>query len=778
VFLAGPEHTALRLVVYDSALTMKNRSHVPALMLILASASTAAAQTAAPSSAPTPPVLRSPNDDLVAPVAETSAPIPYPNGGTGDETVTLTLTIDAHGNVTEATPSEGAREPFAAAAVEAVRTYHFRPATRAEHPVAAKIRFEVAFHAPVVAAPTEAQVAPLAPGVTAVDAAPAQAIEDVNVRGDKVEAAPAVTLSRAEVRQLPGAFGDPFRAIEALPGVTPIVSGLPFFYVRGAPPGNTGYFIDQIRVPYLFHAGAGPSVIHPGMVERVDLYPGAAPARYGRFSGGIVTAETTAPRTDFHGEGNLRLFDAGAMAETGFANGKGTALVGGRYSYTAAILSLIAKDTDLAYRDYQARVSYDLTPQDRLSLVSFGSYDLVAQTLNGIYTVLFASEFYRADLRYDKRIDADTTLRAAVTFGFDQSRIPDQPRNSKNASVAARVLADHRVSQAVTLRGGADVSVENLSANARPYSDPDDPTTQRFNALFPPRTDVNTGAWFDAVLKLGIWELTPGARLDLYTSAGASAVAIDPRVASRIKVANKVHVIHTLGLAHQPPSFVIPVPGLAIGSLQGGLQDTIQASAGVEVALPYEFVGTVTAFENIFENMSDTLGASPQGGGGNPLNFREPRSQGSAVGGEFYLKRRLSKHIGGYLSYTLSRSLRTVGTERFLSAFDRPHVGSAAISLDLGRNWRGGVRFLAYSGAPVQPPGGRGLIPPPRSLTPDRDPAFYRLDARIEKKWQFGKTAWLSFVAEMMNVTLHKETLLGREIGPISIPSIGLEGAL
>src|SRR6185436_17510378 len=55
------------------------------------------------------------------------------------------------------------------------------------------------------------------------------------------------TMTRAEVRQLPGAFGDPFRAIEAMPGVTPIVSGLPFFYVRGAPPGNVGYFLDGVR---------------------------------------------------------------------------------------------------------------------------------------------------------------------------------------------------------------------------------------------------------------------------------------------------------------------------------------------------------------------------------------------------------------------------------------------------------------------------------------------------------------------------------------------------
>jgi len=38
------------------------------------------------------------------------------------------------------------------------------------------------------------------------------------------------------------------------------------------------------------------------------------------------------------------------------------------------------------------------------------------------------------------------------------------------------------------------------------------------------------------------------------------------------------------------------------------------------------------------------------------------------------------------------------------------------------------------------------------------------------------KTVWLAFVAEMLNATLHKETVLSREIGPVAIPSIGLEG--
>ena len=101
--------------------------------------------------------------------------------------------------------------------------------------------------------------------------------DEVTVRGSRP--ADSRALGRAEVREVPGAFGDPFRALDALPGVMPLATGSPYFYVRGAPPGNIGYFIDGVRVPYLFHVLLGPSVVNPAMVSRVELFPGAAPAR-------------------------------------------------------------------------------------------------------------------------------------------------------------------------------------------------------------------------------------------------------------------------------------------------------------------------------------------------------------------------------------------------------------------------------------------------------------------------------------------------------------------
>jgi hypothetical protein len=582
------------------------------------------------------------------------------------------------------------------------------------------------------------------------------------------------SMTRAEVRQLPGAFGDPFRAIEVLPGVTPIVSGLPYFYVRGAPPGNVGYFLDGVRVPYLYHVGLGPSVVHPALVDRVDLYPGGYPARFGRFAGGIVAGETAAPRDDLHGEANLRILDVGALAETGFAGGRGTVLVGGRYSYTAAILSLVAKDIALDYRDYQVRATYDLTPADRIGVFGFGSYDLLAQRQPGGLNILFGSEFHRLDTRYDHSFGHGATLRIAGTVGFDQTHIGEQ-RNATDHITGARMEFYDPISDAVTVRAGVDATVDTFGTSSQAYTDPDDPGTQRYNRLFAPRTDLAFGAYAEAVLEVHPRiEVTPGVRFDVFTSGGTSASAVEPRLAARLKLTKHLRLLEAYGLVHQPPAFVVPVPGLTPAGLDQGLQRAVQASAGAEIDLPWETTLSASLFHNSFYNMTDAL-ASTSAVQGGFLQGLEQRTSGQAVGLEVFARRSLSEKLGGFVSYTLSRSLRSLGNATFPSAFDRTHVANAALAYDLGKRWRLGGRLVFYSGVPKTVPP-RGLIVPPPSLHPERDPDFFRLDLRLEKRWLVGKRGYISLVFEVLNATLSKETIASQTIGPVTIPSIGVEG--
>ena len=105
----------------------------------------------------------------------------------------------------------------------------------------------------------------------------------------------------------------------------------------------------------------------------------------------------------------------------------------------------------------------------------------MGQTQDGILNVLFGSEFYRLDTRYEHRFQPGSTLRAAVTLGLDRTKIPGQPRISYDHQISGRVEIEHQLSQHATVHGGADVTVEAYRADTRPYADNDDPDTQQFN---------------------------------------------------------------------------------------------------------------------------------------------------------------------------------------------------------------------------------------------------------------------------------------------------------
>lgn len=73
---------------------------------------------------------------------------------------------------------------------------------------------------------------------------------------------------------------------------------------------------------------------------------------------------------------------------------------------------------------------------------------------------------------------------------------------------------------------------------------------------------------------------------------------------------------------------------------------------------------------------------------------------------------------------------------------------------------------------------------------------FVRLDLRVEKRWRIGQNGWVSFIVEALNATLTREvtgyrcstsiqfpgapvpptTCNERVVGPIAVPSLGVEG--
>jgi hypothetical protein len=232
-----------------------------------------------------------------------------------------------------------------------------------------------------------------------------------------------------------------------------------------------------------------------------------------------------------------------------------------------------------------------------------------------------------------------------------------------------------------------------------------------------------------------------------------------------------------VGVASQLPGFA-PLPALQIGGIPGGLQRSFQSSFGAEVSLgPIEIVTAV--FRSATFNLSDPIGSSR----GTSLSTERflTRSQGDAYGLELGARGALSRRIVFFLSYTLSRATRARNGRTLPSAFDRTHVAHAALLYDFGKNWRGGVRHVFYSGFPADEdgPGHRA------DEHPDRVRPFYRFDVRLSKRWKAGKSGYLGLVFDIQNITLSKEVFdvscndtgcMPKTVGPIAIPAFALEG--
>ncbi|HET7543314.1 MAG TPA: TonB-dependent receptor [Polyangiaceae bacterium] len=738
----------------------------------------------------------------MTPPRAVSTPVDYPAQGEGQQEVELELTIAKDGSVSDARVLAG-EAPFTDAALMAAKGWRFEPAKRGEQAIAAKIRFLLRFVPPVEESTPEQPKPPPAP--SAPPGAPAEPpMQEILVIGQKEPIKH--RLGHADVHDMPGSFGDPYRAIEVLPGVVPIASGLPYFYVRGAPPGNVGYFFDGVPVPYLYHFAAGPGVLQPAFVDHVDLYPGAYPARYGRFAGAIVAGEMAPPSYRFHGEASVRQIDSGATIEAPFASGRGSAMVGGRFSYTAAVLSLLVPDVTVNYWDYQARVRYDLDAKNSIEVFSFGAGDFLSQietreqntsTPDGEYTTESVREertvvdvgFHRLDLRLDHRLH-DGNWRNALMLGFDRTSADNGNVTVRSRMVGFRSEYRQALDKHSALRAGGDVLFENLAQkddinqtmraeNGTTVSSDsvDDEVRFGFNRA---RRDLTSGLW--AELALGVapkLEITPGLRADLFVSGDRVALAIDPRISARYTLSEKLTVTHGLALVHQAPSFVVPVPGFK-PSLQGGLQSAVQYSAGLSYALPSGFESSLSVFQNAFFNMTDLISLL-QLQNTTSKEEQDFRATGHAYGLEVMLRRSLSRRVGGFLSYTLSRSTRSSGELSGPATTDRTHVFNLALSADLGKNWRVGGRWLFYSGIPTR------VAYVAAAKSPPRTPPFWRLDFKVQKRWYIKRPdVWWGLSLEVLNTTLNKEVLSGEcnaytckfdRIGPVTIPSIGVEGA-
>ncbi|WP_434384498.1 TonB family protein [Melittangium boletus] len=555
------------------------------------------------------------------------------------------------------------------------------------------------------------------------------------IRGDRERTEVSrVTLHENELREIPGTQGDPFRVVMLLPGVGSMLSGVSYPVVRGSQPAATGYFLDGIRVPILFHLFLGPAVIHPDFIDTIDFYPGNPPTAYGRLTGGAVEGRLTRPRDDrVHGSAYADFINAGLFIEYPFQSTGTNVSVAGRLSYTPWLIALAANALSppgadssklvLDFFDYQARVEQTVGP-GRLRLFAFGSSDTFGTqaVTNAGTTALQSVLFHRVDLRYRHPV-AGGELEGGVTAGLDRFALSSlDPREGGNLidvdqrNVTARLGYSRSLGRGLSFTSGLDVESKRAIIALTERTPSGRGAFQDVRVELPVALATFSGLWGEATWheEGSPWTVVPGLRLDNYhLSGGVNAFVAEPRVSVRRQMSEALTLKGGVGLYHQPPTTLISLPIVDIAALGQGLQRALQISAGVEyrdlggfdVSLdgyvnpllrtveltPFGQEDSAPSFPDVPVPVDPTDPRGPPGPtrlvrrslqeeGGPPQtpdlsdlgNFR---SRGLSYGLELLIRKPLGGNWFGWLSYSLQRSTRLTRFTRY-NTNDEP-VGEA-----------------------------------------------------------------------------------------------------
>ena len=601
------------------------------------------------------------------------------------------------------------------------------------------------------------------------------------VKGKSQDEAPVRTLSGPEITRTAGSLGDPFRVIESLPGVATMMWPLPIYAVRGANPGNTGYFLDGVRIPALFHFALGPAVIHPYFLESLDFYSAGYPARHGRYVSGIVAANTAAPPTDrAHGSVDVRLFDAGGILTVPINDGHGTLAVAARYAYPAGLASALVEDVRFHYWDYQLRFDHDLGP-GRFSATVMGSYDLFAtrsrievsssdggsvQQRETEDSLILA--FQRYDLRW-RGAAGGGRLSVGLALGADRSESAVEEEDSnggtRTRNLTPRVSYLRSLSRAADLELGIDGEVTRFRGLLE-----NRPGALR-SGLTSSRTAALVGGYGSLLYRMGDRVVvTPGLRLDVFHEGSATRADLGPRLNLRVRAGEALWLKATGGRASQMPSLPFQLPGIEAFELQRlGLQTAWHGGLGVETSLGgLDLDATSFVQRYVLTDMRDPLLGDPL------LEDFLVRRDALSYGLELMVRRPPGHRLHGWLSYTLSRSLRAFeGGVVGPSDWDQRHVLNLVVGYRWGRTSLG-TRFHLNTGRMVPV----GNLDPLEMM---RLPPFYQLDLRLDRRFVFERWTMDAYI-ELVNATLTRQVVdllatrggLEEESFRIVLPSIGV----
>jgi hypothetical protein len=626
-----------------------------------------------------------------------------------------------------------------------------------------------------------------------------QAADEVSVKGMPRELRPAsVGVGAAEARGQAGTEGDPVKVVEDLPGTARPSFGTGKLVVWGAAPEDTQTYVDGVEIPTLFHGSGIRSVIGADLVRDVTLSPGAYGVDYGRAIGGQLRVDTRdLPTEGVHGFLAADTLDASGMLTAAIGD-RVRVGIAGRYGWIDRVLDAVdAPDVGdffsvPSYRDFQAKAQLDLRQGESLDVVALGSGDGLTRTIPNVdpsqaRSQVTSSDFERVYVHYRRRLADGAEVDVVPWFGRDASSLDDRfggtPARLDQSAWRWGLRGSHRSRLTPWATLGLGIDADGSDAHVHRDGSLTVPPREGDITVFgqPPGSDVNSDTWDAAVVDVapnvraeivaGPLAVTAGLRFDAYLLEASRQTPrvgqtpsigfvqldgeIEPRITAQLRLSRRVSLVAAAGVYSQPPaaadlSAVFGTPTL-------GPEHADHASFGESLQITPTLSADVTAF---YRWTSDLAVRDPS---------PTPRlahallqdGVGRSFGVQALLRQRIWRGLSGWVAYTISRSERrdAPGAAWRLFDGDEPHVLTVVLSQEAGA-WTFAARLRLASGPPRTPVVGAAYDAKDDLYQPifgaqnsERLPAFWQIDARVDRSFRLGASARLLVYLEGLNVT-------------------------
>jgi len=593
-----------------------------------------------------------------------------------------------------------------------------------------------------------------------------------------------------EAMAVPGTNRDVMRVITNLPGVNSISvfngfgSGL---IIRGSPPEDSIYRVNDQWVPFLYHFGGLEAIIDPELVSSVDYYAGGYAPEFVSGLGGVVKLNLRDPRTDrWGGYGNLSLFSTSAMVEGPIGENDSIAVSLKRgfidlYIMLAQKMGIFeAADfvTYPFYYDWSAQWVHRFSKNNTFKVMHIGAIDGTRLTTKDDDVSARFSNSFNLDLSF-YQLFAEWSYKEER---FSSLFTPMLIRSSLDAGMGPRanisivnyqaVLYEKiswRLDDTNTILGGVRLGTGFYDMTANFFAAPKEGEVT-YNPFGVEITDdklrgyVTPTLWLMQNITVGSWIFSPGIAALWDTNNGH--LFVDPRLMARYAITDRWTLKGAIGVYSKMPEGdetheKFGTPGLRpehsahlIAGAEWRITDTID----------FDIQGYYKRFWDLIVRTDP-----------NDPRVYANKGIGYATGADVLLRHKMTDNFFGWLSYSFAVSRRKDaigpgGEPAMWRPFDMDinHNLTLVASYKFNKYWQLGGRFNLQSGVPYTDLLGVSTLydtdndiylPQYRGpINSDRMPVRHQLDLRLDKYWLFD-TWVLSTYLDVQNVYYQKNVV-------------------